>query len=63
MDLGFFAGGLDLVGGPMNMRIIHYFIMWAFIVFTMIHAYLANVYNFNPSKIIFLWKETPAKGH
>jgi Ni/Fe-hydrogenase 1 B-type cytochrome subunit len=63
MDLGFFAGGLDLVGGPMNMRIIHYFIMWVFIVFTMIHAYLANVYNFNPSKIIFLWKETPAKGH
>jgi Ni/Fe-hydrogenase 1 B-type cytochrome subunit len=63
MDLGFFAGGLDLVGGPMNMRIIHYFMMWVFIVFTMIHAYLANVYNFNPSKIIFLWKETPAKGH
>jgi len=63
MNLGFFAGGLDLVGGPMNMRIIHYFLMWVFIVFTMIHAYLANVYNFNPSKIIFLWKETPAKGH
>lgn len=62
MDLGFFAGGLDLVGGPMNMRIIHYFMMWVFIVFTMIHAYLANIYNFNPSKIIFLWKETPAKG-
>lgn len=53
-----FAGGTALVGGPMNMRIIHYFIMWVFIVFTMIHAYLANVYNFNPSKIIFAWKET-----
>ena len=63
MDLGFFAGGLELVGGPMNMRIIHYFMMWVFIVFTMIHAYLANIYNFSPSKIIFLWKETPAKGH
>lgn len=63
MDLGLFAGGLDFVGGPMNMRIIHYFGMWVFIVFTMIHAYLANVYNFAPSKIIFLWKETPAKGH
>lgn len=53
-----FAGGLDMVGGPMNMRIIHYFGMWIFIVFTMIHAYLANIYNLNPSKIIFLWKET-----
>jgi hypothetical protein len=28
----------------------------------MIHAYLANIYNLNPSKIIFLWKETPSKG-
>jgi Ni/Fe-hydrogenase 1 B-type cytochrome subunit len=58
MDATFFAGGLDMVGGPMNMRIIHYFGMWIFIVFTMIHAYLANIYNLNPSKIIFLWKET-----
>ncbi|PKQ20717.1 MAG: cytochrome B [Actinobacteria bacterium HGW-Actinobacteria-6] len=58
MDWGFFAGGIDMVGGPMNMRIIHYFGMWIFIVFTMIHAYLANIYNLNPSKIIFLWKET-----
>jgi Ni/Fe-hydrogenase 1 B-type cytochrome subunit len=63
MDWGFFSGGLELVGGPMNMRIIHYFIMWVFIVFTMIHAYLANIYNFSPRKIIFAWKETPAKGH
>ncbi len=58
MNMGIFSGGLDMVGGPMNMRIIHYFMMWVFIVFTMIHAYLANIYNLNPSKIIFLWKET-----
>ena len=57
-DWGLFTGGVDFVGGPMNMRIIHYFVMWVFIVFTMIHAYLANIYNFNPSKIIFAWKET-----
>jgi Ni/Fe-hydrogenase 1 B-type cytochrome subunit len=61
MNWGLFSGGVDMVGGPMNMRIIHYFMMWVFIVFTMIHAYLANVYNFAPSKIIFAWKETPAK--
>ncbi len=58
MDWPFFTAGLDLVGGPMNMRIIHYFGMWVFILFTMVHAYLANIYNFAPSKLIFLWKET-----
>lgn len=62
MDLGFFKGGMELVGGPMNMRIIHYFLMWVFIVFTMVHAYLANIYNFAPSKIMFLWKETVPEG-
>ncbi|MDY0341618.1 MAG: cytochrome b/b6 domain-containing protein [Coriobacteriia bacterium] len=55
---GFLIAGTEFVGGPMNMRIIHYFMMWVFIVFTMIHAYLANIYNFSPSKIIFAWKET-----
>ena len=44
-------------GGPMNMRIIHYFIMWIIILFTAIHVYLANIYNFKPSALIFLWKE------
>ncbi len=61
MNSSIFAGSMALVGGPMNMRIIHYFGMWVFILFTMIHAYLANIYNLNPSKIIFLWKETEAK--
>lgn len=61
MNSDLFQGALSMVGGPMNMRIIHYFMMWVFIVFTMIHVYLANIYNLNPSKIIFLWKETEAK--
>ncbi|MDI6901449.1 MAG: cytochrome b/b6 domain-containing protein [Anaerosomatales bacterium] len=62
-DWGFFAGGVDMVGGPMNMRIIHYFGMWVFIIFTMIHAYLANIYSFAPSRIIFAWKETVESEH
>jgi len=61
MNSSIFSGAMALVGGPMNMRIIHYFGMWVFILFTMVHAYLANIYNLNPSKIIFLWKETEAK--
>lgn len=58
MDWTFFKAGTDLVGGPMNMRIIHYFMMWAFIIFTALHVYLATLYNFNPIKIMFAWKET-----
>lgn len=57
MDLAFFTVGTDAVGGQMNMRIIHYYLMWAFILFTAIHAYLANVKGFAPSKMIFAWKE------
>lgn len=60
---GLFGAGTTLVGGPMNMRIIHYFGMWVFILFTMVHAYLANIYNFGPSKIIFAWKETVPQEH
>ena len=57
MDAAFFTAGTDAVGGQMHMRIIHYYIMWAFILFTAIHAYLANVEGFAPSKLIFGWKE------
>lgn len=54
-------GNGDGAGNPMNMRILHYWTMWAILVFSAIHAYLANIYNFNPSKMIFAWKET--SGH
>ena len=57
MDWSFFQAGIQWVNGPMNMRIIHYFIMWVFILFTAVHAYLANVEGFAPSKLIFAWKE------
>ena len=56
---GMFQAGLDWVGGPMNMRIIHYYTMWVFIIFTAFHAYLANIEGFAPSRIIFAWKEGP----
>lgn len=59
MDNSFFQASLQWVGGPMNMRIIHYFLMWVFIVFTAIHAYLANVESIDPSKLIFARKESP----
>ncbi len=61
-QMALFKAGSDAVGGYMNMRLIHYFGMWTIILFTAIHAYLANIYSFAPSKLIFAWKETPAKG-
>ncbi|MEG0758673.1 MAG: cytochrome b/b6 domain-containing protein, partial [Raoultibacter sp.] len=34
MNLGIFAAGTDLFGGLMSMRIIHYFMMYVFIIFS-----------------------------
>ncbi|MEG2863812.1 MAG: cytochrome b/b6 domain-containing protein [Eggerthellaceae bacterium] len=57
MQWGIFAGGVDLVGGLMSMRIIHYFMMYVFICFMFIHVYLANVEGFAPTKLMFLREE------
>jgi Ni/Fe-hydrogenase 1 B-type cytochrome subunit len=55
--VGPFAAFNSLVGGVMTIRIIHYFFMWVFILFTMIHVYLANVEGLAPTKMMFGWKE------
>ncbi len=52
-----FAGFTEAVGGLMVVRIIHYFMMWVFICFILIHVYLANIEGFAPTKLMFLWKE------
>ena len=54
-----FASGLDLLGGPMKVRILHYFMMWAFIVFMFIHVYLSLIEGASPATLIFFHKETP----
>jgi Ni/Fe-hydrogenase 1 B-type cytochrome subunit len=61
-QLAFFRVGAEAMGGFMTVRIIHYFGMWVVLLFTAVHAYLANIYNFAPSRLIFMWKETPAAG-
>lgn len=48
------GGGAD----PMGIRILHYWIMWVILIFTAAHVYLANIYNFAPSAMIFAWKES-----
>ena len=57
MNLPFFAAGTNLVGGLMSMRIIHYFMMYIFIIFMFIHVYLANIEGIAPTKLMFFWKE------
>ena len=57
-----FNGGVA-ANNPMDVRIVHYYIMWVVIIFTIAHVYLANIYNFSPSKIILFWEETEFEGH
>lgn len=57
MDCGPFAATVNFVGGAMSMRIIHYYLMFVFIIFMFIHVYLANVEGFAPTKLMFIHKE------
>lgn len=57
MNLPFFAGGVDLVGGLMSMRIIHYFMMYVFICFMLLHVYLANIEGLAPSALMLARRE------
>ena len=54
-----FQWATDIMGGAMNVRIIHYVLMWLFIIFIIIHVYLATVEGTANVKIMFLHKETP----
>lgn len=58
MDFGLFAGITEFFGGLMVMRIIHYYLMWVFIIFTFIHVYLASIEGLAPLKIMFVRKES-----
>jgi len=57
MDIGPFAAFTGLVGGLMVIRIIHYYLMWVFILFIFIHVYLANVEGIAPTLLMFFHKE------
>ena len=47
----------SVLGGIMSVRIIHYYGMFVFILFMMIHIYLANVEGTAPTKLMFARKE------
>ncbi|CAM2758449.1 cytochrome b/b6 domain-containing protein [Slackia exigua] len=55
--MGATAGLTAALGGTMAVRIIHYFMMFVFVIFIFIHVYLANIEGFAPSKLMFFGKE------
>jgi len=57
-DVGPFAALNSLVGGVVIMRVIHYFLMWAFIIFIFIHGYLVLIEGLAPIKLMFFRKES-----
>lgn len=57
MYIPFFAGFTTLVGGLMKVRVIHYFMMFFFICFMMLHGYLAMIEGTAPAKMMFFGKE------
>lgn len=54
---GFCQWLLGAWGGAMSVRIVHYFLMFVFIIFMFIHIYLANIEGFEPTKLMFLRQE------
>lgn len=48
----------DLLGGLMATRMIHYFLMWAFIAITLVHVYLSVAEDIDALPLMFFWRET-----
>ncbi len=58
MNMGFFSVFTNAVGGLMSVRIIHYFMMFVFIIFIMIHVYMSIIEGGKPLlKLMFAKKE------
>ncbi len=53
----FCMGLLTWIGGAMNMRVLHFFLMFVFIIFCFIHLYLANIEGLEPTKLMLFRKE------
>ena len=56
-DWGICMAFTNLVNGAMSMRILHYFLMYVFIIFICLHVYLANIEGTEPTKLMFFRKE------
>lgn len=52
-NLPFFESAIAFMGGAMSVRIVHYVMTFVFILFTMLHVYLANIEGLAPTKLMF----------
>lgn len=52
-NLPFFESAIAFMGGAMGVRIVHYVMTFVFILFTMLHVYLANIEGLAPTKLMF----------
>jgi len=57
-SVGPFGALNTLVGGVMIMRIIHFYLMWVFILFIFLHVYLSTIEGFAPIKLMLFRKES-----
>lgn len=57
----YLAGLTYAIGGQSQMRVIHYLVMWLFIVTSMIHIYLAAVEDITSLGSMFFGRETSPK--
>lgn len=53
-----FEGLTYAVGGPLQMRVYHYLIMWIFVVTTAVHIYLGVVEDVGAFRLMFFLKES-----
>ena len=53
-----FAALIEAVGGLIIMRIIHFYMMWVFIIFTFLHVYLSVIEGLEPVMLMFFRKES-----
>ena len=56
-DWAICAAFTNLINGAMSMRILHYFLMFVFVAFMFLHAYLALIEGTAPAKLMFFRKE------
>ncbi len=54
----FFELGVTLAGGLMAVRVLHYAVMWAFILILLVHVYMSVAEDFPALPLMFFWRET-----
>lgn len=60
--LGFFSAGTALVGGAVNMRLVHFFVMVAVVCFVLVHVYMVLITAAKPLLKLMLFRQETVSG-